>query len=138
MTRARSRRPGTAAGLVAAAVVLSGCTVGSVDQRIAATSTSTTLATDLVAEAEARTLIDVRTADEVAAGAIEGALHLDIQDPDFEDLVAELPRDEAYLVYCRTGNRSGQAIDRMRALGFDDLVNGGAYEDLVDAGLPSR
>lgn len=92
---------------------------------------------DPLAAAEDRVLIDVRTDEEVAAGAIVGALHLDVQDPDFEARVAELARDEAYLVYCRTGNRSGQAIERMRALGFEDLVNGGAYEDLAEAGLPT-
>lgn len=92
---------------------------------------------DPVAAAESRVLIDVRTPEEVAAGALEGALHLDVQDPDFDARVAELPRDEAYLVYCRSGNRSAQAIERMRALGFDDLVDGGAFEDLAAAGLPT-
>jgi phage shock protein E len=92
---------------------------------------------DPVAAAEARILIDVRTPEEIAAGAIEGALHLDIQDPDFDARVAELPRDEAYLVYCRSGNRSAQAIERMRALGFEDLLDGGAFEDLAAAGLPT-
>jgi phage shock protein E len=97
----------------------------------------TTGTNDLAALADGRTLIDVRTSDEVADGMVDGALHLDVQDPAFEQLVSELPRDEAYLVYCRSGNRSGQAIDRMRSLGFEDLVNGGAYDDLVEAGLPT-
>jgi phage shock protein E len=92
---------------------------------------------DPVAAAEDRVLIDVRTDEEVAGGTIAGALHLDVQDPDFETQVAQLPRDEAYLVFCRSGNRSGQAIERMRELGFEDLVNGGAYEDLAAAGLPT-
>ena len=92
---------------------------------------------DLTATAEGRTLIDVRTAEEFAAGAIDGAENIDVQSPDFDALVADLPRDEPYLVYCRSGNRSAQAIERMGALGFTDLVNGGAYEDLAAAGLPT-
>jgi phage shock protein E len=126
----------TLAVLAVGIVSLAGCAVG--DGALAgATSSTPSSASDLAGAAEGRTLIDVRTPAEVAEGIVEGALHLDIQDPGFEERVAELPRDEAYLVYCRTGNRSGQAIDRMRALGFEDVVNGGAYEDLVDAGLPS-
>jgi phage shock protein E len=90
---------------------------------------------DLAAAAEGRTLIDVRTPEEVADGHLAGALLLDLQRPDFRDAVAELPRDEPYFVYCRTGNRSGQAIEIMRELGFTDLVNGGGFDDLADAGL---
>jgi phage shock protein E len=99
---------------------------------------STSGATELggvAAEAEGRTVIDVRTPAEVADGHLAGALLLDIQDPGFRDAIADLPRDEPYFVYCRSGNRSGQAIELMRELGFTDLVNGGAYEDLARAGL---
>jgi phage shock protein E len=90
---------------------------------------------DLAAEAEGRVLVDVRTPEEVAEGHLAGALLLDLHRPDFRDAVAELPRDEAYFVYCRTGNRSGQAIEIMRELGFTDLVNGGGFDDLARAGL---
>jgi phage shock protein E len=132
-----ARRTGLGA-LAVGAVLLAGCGVG--EGATVATTDGTTASAetnDVAALAEGRTLIDVRTSEEVAEGMLEGALHLDVQDPAFEQLVGELPRDEAYLVYCRSGNRSGQAIDRMRALGFEDLVNGGAYDDLVEAGLPT-
>jgi phage shock protein E len=82
-------------------------------------------------------LIDVRTPAEVAEGALEGAINIDLQGPDFAAAVSELPRDDAYFVYCRSGNRSGQAIEIMRELGFTDLVNGGGFEDLAEAGLPT-
>jgi phage shock protein E len=92
---------------------------------------------DVAAQADGRVLLDVRTPEEVAQGHLEGAVLIDLQGPDFRAAVSELPRDEAYFVYCRSGNRSGQAIEIMRDLGFTDLVNGGGYEDLVDAGLPA-
>jgi phage shock protein E len=92
-------------------------------------------ADSIAAEIEGRTVIDVRTPAEVAEGHLTGALLLDFQDPGFLDAVSELPRDEPYVVYCRSGNRSGQAIELMRELGFTDLVNGGAYDDLARAGL---
>jgi phage shock protein E len=91
--------------------------------------------TDLASEAEGRVLLDVRTPAEVAEGHLAGAVLIDLQGPDFRAAVAELPRDEPYFVYCRTGNRSGQAIEIMRELGFTDLVNGGAFDDLAGAGL---
>jgi phage shock protein E len=91
--------------------------------------------TGVAAEAAERVVIDVRTPAEVAEGHVTGALLLDVQDPSFREAVADLPRDEAYVVYCRSGNRSGQAIELMRELGFTDLVNGGAYDDLARAGL---
>jgi phage shock protein E len=91
--------------------------------------------TAVAAEADGRVAIDVRTPAEVAEGYLAGALLIDLQGPDFHAAIAELPRDEAYFVYCRSGNRSGQAIELMRELGFTDLVNGGAFDDLARAGL---
>lgn len=90
----------------------------------------------MAAKAEGRVLIDVRTPEEVADGAIQGAVNLDLQD-DFRAAIAELPRDDAYFVYCRTGNRSAQAVAIMAELGFVDVVDGGGYADLVAAGLAS-
>jgi phage shock protein E len=91
--------------------------------------------TDLASQAEGRVLLDVRTPAEVSEGHLAGAVLIDLQGPDFRAAVAELPRDEPYFVYCRTGNRSGQAIEIMRELGFTDLVNGGGFDDLAEAGL---
>lgn len=93
--------------------------------------------TGVAAEAEGRSLLDVRTPAEVAEGALVGAINVDLQGPDFVGAVSELPRDEAYFVYCRTGNRSAQAVAIMRDLGFTDLVDGGGFADLVAAGLPA-
>lgn len=73
-------------------------------------------------------VIDVRTPAEFASGHLEGAVNIDVQSPDFEALVSELDPAGTYYVYCRSGNRSGQAIDRMTALGFTDLTNGGSVE----------
>jgi phage shock protein E len=101
----------------------------------AAAGTDTTAPSGVAAEAADRVLIDVRTPGEVAEGHLTDAVLLDFQDPGFRDAIAELPRDEAYFVYCRSGNRSGQAIELMREMGFGDLVNGGAYDDLARAGL---
>jgi phage shock protein E len=91
----------------------------------------------VAAQADGRVLVDVRTPEEFAQGHLAGAELIDFQGPDFRQRIAELPRDEPYFLYCRTGNRSAQAAAVMAELGFTDVVDGGGYEDLVAAGLPS-
>ncbi|MEY3051815.1 MAG: hypothetical protein RLY31_1600 [Bacteroidota bacterium] len=68
-------------------------------------------------------LLDVRTPAETAAGKIEGAVELDFYDPDFAGKVAGLDKDKTYLVYCRSGNRSGKACRLMKQQGFGHLYN---------------
>lgn len=68
-------------------------------------------------------IIDVRTAGEFAGGKIRGARNLDIMSASFANQVKNLPKDKVYLLYCRSGNRSGQACDIMADLGFEKLKN---------------
>lgn len=90
-----------------------------------------------VAFAEGTVVIDVRTPAEFASGHLEGALNIDVQSPDFEAQISALDPSGSYYVYCRSGNRSGAAIDRMEALGFTDLTNGGSVESASSAtGIP--
>jgi len=82
-------------------------------------------------------VIDVRTPGEFDGGHLEGAVNIDVQAADFDAHISELDPDVTYYVYCRSGNRSGQAIDRMAALGFTDLTNGGSVQSASDAtGIP--
>lgn len=68
-------------------------------------------------------ILDVRTAGEYSSSKIKGAKNLDIMSPGFVNQVKNLPKDKTYLVYCRSGNRSGQACDIMADLGFEKLKN---------------
>lgn len=82
-------------------------------------------------------VIDVRTAEEFASGHLEGALNIDVQGMDFAAQISELDPNGTYVVYCRSGNRSGQAIEQMKALGFKNLTNGGAVSNASSlTGLP--
>jgi phage shock protein E len=83
-----------------------------------------------------RVVIDVRTAQEFAAGHIAGARNMDVEGPDFDSQIASLDEGGAYLVYCRSGRRSAMAADLMAEAGFTDIVDGGAMQSLVDAGAP--
>lgn len=78
-------------------------------------------------------VIDVRTASEFAEGHVRGARNLDIQNGDFEKALADLDKDAAYSVYCRSGNRSAAAVELMRNAGFKNVVDLGAVEEAAQA-----
>jgi rhodanese-related sulfurtransferase len=93
-------------------------------------------AQELIADEDVRVL-DVRTPEEFAEGHVQGATLIDFYEPDFAERIAALDRDATYVVYCRSGNRSGQATVLMAELGFTAVhdVDGGvlAWEA---SGLP--
>lgn len=76
-------------------------------------------------------VIDVRTPGEVAeSGALEGALLYDWQGPDFANQISTLDPAANYFIYCRSGNRAGQAIEWLKQNGFTgELTNGGGLAD---------
>ncbi|MDJ0739088.1 MAG: rhodanese-like domain-containing protein [Gammaproteobacteria bacterium] len=61
-------------------------------------------------------LIDVRTAQEAAAGVIDGALHMPLEQ--LEDRLAELPADKEVLIYCANGIRAEMAHQTLTAKGI--------------------
>ena len=71
-------------------------------------------------------VIDVRTPMEFAEGHLEGAINIDVQTMDFASRIQELDVAGTYVIYCRSGNRSGAAIEQMKTMGFTNLTNGGA------------
>lgn len=83
-------------------------------------------------------ILDVRTDAEVAEGIIPNAIHIDIyKGQAFVNEVDALDKNKNYYVYCRSGNRSGQACQIMEELGFENAYNleGGILEwtgDLVE------
>ncbi len=96
---------------------------------LAACSTSEPLDMSSVAA-----VIDVRTHQETAAGYLEGALLFDIQGAEFNDQLATLDKAADYVIYCRSGNRAGQAIKLMQGAGFSGtLTNAGGLSDAAAA-----
>ena len=87
--------------------------------------------------AEGTVIIDVRTPGEFASGHLEGALNIDVQSPDFAAQVSQLDPTQEYFIYCRSGNRSGQAISQMSNMGFTSMINGGSVEQASNySGIP--
>jgi len=68
---------------------------------------------------------------------IEGAVMIDFYRDDFASELAKLDPEVPYVLYCRSGNRSGQTGALMTALGFSavDDVDGGIIA-WQNAGLP--
>lgn len=71
----------------------------------------------------AAVLLDVRTAPEIAEASIDGHIAIDIQQPGFTEKIKEFSKDNAYFIYCRSGNRSGQACRYMATQGYTRLYN---------------
>jgi rhodanese-related sulfurtransferase len=82
-------------------------------------------------------VLDVRTPEEFSSGHIAGAVNMDFQSGNFEQEVLQLDKSKTYAVYCRSGNRSGQATAIMADNGFSPLFNlSGGMNDWSAAGLP--
>ncbi len=95
-----------------------------------ATTSLTACAAESYEPAAFAEIIDVRTPEEWAEGHITGAVRMGIADPDFAEQLATLDPSMDYYIYCRSGNRAGQAIDYMRSVGFTgELINGGAVSN---------
>ena len=83
-------------------------------------------------------IIDVRTPEEYASGHIEKAINLDYYSETFADELDKLDKDKTYLIYCRSANRSGKALDMMAELGFAEVYNMlGGMAQWEAVGLPT-
>ena len=83
-------------------------------------------------------ILDVRTAEEVADGYIENAINIDFYSENFRDEVDRLDKNRTYIIYCRSGRRSGNALDIMAELNFREVYNiSGGILDWEAEGLPT-
>ena len=81
------------------------------------------------------TLVDVRTPGEFMSGHIAGATNIDFESGTFEADIQKLDKSKSYAVYCRSGNRSGQATALMVKDGFKAVFNlNGGVIDWTGAG----
>ena len=82
----------------------------------------------------AHLLVDVRTAAEFADGHIKGARNIPVQE--LERKVRELPKDKPIILYCRSGSRSGMALQILQTAGYTNIYNAGSLDSLARQGLP--
>lgn len=74
-------------------------------------------------------ILDVRTPEEFSERHIPGAINVANETIGSEE-IPELPdKDQLILVYCRSGNRSKQASEKLVALGYTNIVEFGGIND---------
>ena len=78
-------------------------------------------------------MIDVRTPEEFESGHLAGALNINWEGAEFMQAVDALDKSANYAIYCRSGNRSAQAIDMMASMGFTNLTNLGSVDEAAKA-----
>ncbi|MBQ2865140.1 MAG: rhodanese-like domain-containing protein [Clostridia bacterium] len=74
-------------------------------------------------------ILDVRRADEYAEKHIPGAVNIPNESIGTEDIPQLPDKDQLILVYCRSGNRSKQASEKLAALGYTNIVEFGGIID---------
>ncbi len=120
---------------LAAVFTLAACDSGDSGSDPGAYTVKADEAVELIESGE-RTIIDVRTPDEYAEAHVVGAVNIDVDGADFAARIEELDPEEPYLVYCRSGNRSARAADKMVEAGIKDIADAGGLADLARAGAP--
>ena len=78
-------------------------------------------------------IVDVRTAEEFAAGHFPGAINIPHGDIIQGIREYNVGKDQTVLLYCRSGNRSGQAEGRLQSAGFSGAKNVGGLNALLAA-----
>ena len=100
----------------------------------ATTETGNTITPEVLSAIEQQALIvDVRTPEEFADGHYPGAIN--IPHETILDGLNQLgvTADTAVILYCRSGNRSGQAEQVLQEKGFTEARNAGGLEALLSA-----
>ena len=74
-------------------------------------------------------ILDVRRAEEYAEGHIPGSINV-ANESIKSEAPAKLPdKNQMIYVYCRSGNRSKQAAEKLAALGYTNIVEFGGILD---------
>lgn len=76
-------------------------------------------------------LVDVRTPDEFAEGSVDGAINIPLSV--LEQELSQFKNKENIIVFCRSGARSGNAQIILQQHGFENVVNGGPWQNVQQA-----
>jgi phage shock protein E len=76
-------------------------------------------------------LVDVRSPGEFAGGSAKGAVNIPLDN--VTQRINEFKGKEHIVVFCRSGNRSGQAKSILERNGFTNVTNGGTWDVVANA-----
>lgn len=66
-------------------------------------------------------IVDVRTPEEFADGALPKAINISVTSLDFPFEINKLDKEKPVMIYCKAGSRSARAAVAMKALGFNTI-----------------
>ncbi|PVH24715.1 rhodanese-like domain-containing protein [Sphingobacterium corticibacter] len=73
-------------------------------------------------------LVDVRKPAEFAEGSVKGAVNIPLDN--MHEQLSKFIAKQNIIVFCRSGNRSRQAKNILEQNGFQDVINGGTWQNV--------
>ena len=74
--------------------------------------------------------IDVRTVEEYNSGHLEGSINIPYDEIEQKIEAVSADKNTDIQLYCRSGRRSGIALETLRSMGYGKVTNAGSYEQL--------
>jgi rhodanese-related sulfurtransferase len=115
--------------IVFSVVLVMGCATGNVAGKTQAQvleDVSPVEAYGIIQKNENKTdfkVLDVRAEYEFKSGHLANAENIDYFDANFRDELNALNKNDTYVIYCKSGSRSGKAFQMMKELGFTHVYN---------------
>lgn len=115
--------------ILLSALMLAGCAGASDDQTNTYRQISMDEAVSMMAQESGYIILDVRRADEFAAGHIPGAINVANESIGTGEIPALPDKGQRIMVYCRSGRRSKEAAEKLVKLGYTNIVEFGGILD---------
>ena len=77
-------------------------------------------------------ILDVRTKGEYQSGNVKGSLNIPIKE--LKENISKLPKNKPIITVCASGVRSAAACEILQSNGFNEVYNGGSWNNLKDYG----
>ena len=115
--------------ILALSVFLAGCMVTKTSETSSSYKTiSSTEAQQMIEDNKDALILDVRTAAEYESGHIPNAVNLSNEDIQAGKVDSLKDKSQLIMVYCRSGNRSRQAAQKLAELGYTNVVDFGGIQ----------
>ena len=115
--------------ILALSLFLAGCMVTKTSETSSSYKTiSSTEAQQMIEDNKDALILDVRTAAEYESGHIQNAVNLSNEDIQAGKVDSLKDKSQLIMVYCRSGNRSRQAAQKLAELGYTNVVDFGGIQ----------
>ena len=106
-------------------LILAGCQNNKPIQDITYQQVNSEQAIKMMAENEGYIILDVRTTAEYHEGHIEGAINVPNEEINDKEIKRLPDKNQMIFVYCRSGNRSKDASEKLVKLGYTNIIEFG-------------